>query len=290
MPIIVGVRFKRTPKIYYFEAGEHEYAEGCGVLVETARGLEYGTVGLMPTDVEESRIVQPLRPVIRVATAEDAAKAEELEKKRPEAIRTAAERVQNNGLSMKVVDAQYTFDGAKLILYFTAESRVDFRDLVRELASAFKTRIELKQIGARDECKLKGGLGPCGRACCCSDYVSDFAHVTIKMAKTQNLSLNPGKISGLCGRLMCCLSYENEHYAEVNKRMPKIGGEVKVKDGRHGVAIGVNQLKETVTVRFNEGDSFTTESIKLGELSFSKGGAVINAEDDNDAELKVLED
>ncbi|MCL2675851.1 MAG: stage 0 sporulation family protein [Firmicutes bacterium] len=291
MPTVIGVKFKRTPKMYYFEAGTLQYKINCGVIVETARGVEYGTVGMLPREIPESKIVAPLKPVLKIATDDDKIKAEEMEQKRPDAMRLAAEIIAKNGLEMNLVDAQYTFDGAKLILYFIAENRVDFRELVRELATAFRARIELKQIGARDECKLKGGLGPCGRACCCSDYINDFAHVTIKMAKNQNLSLNPGKISGLCGRLMCCLSYENAYYAEVNKRMPKLGSEVKTKDGRTGTVLSVCQLKETVTLRVSEGDNYGFAVYGLADLLF-KGKVEAIAEEDEPVteELKSLED
>jgi len=277
--------------MYYFEAGTLQYKINCGVIVETARGVEYGTVGMLPREIPESKIVAPLKPVLKIATDDDKIKAEEMEQKRPDAMRLAAEIIAKNGLEMNLVDAQYTFDGAKLILYFIAENRVDFRELVRELATAFRARIELKQIGARDECKLKGGLGPCGRACCCSDYINDFAHVTIKMAKNQNLSLNPGKISGLCGRLMCCLSYENAYYAEVNKRMPKLGSEVKTKDGRTGTVLSVCQLKETVTLRVSEGDNYGFAVYGLADLLF-KGKVEAIAEEDEPVteELKSLED
>lgn len=225
MPKVVGIKFKRSPKVYYFEAGDNEFREGCGVVVETARGLEYGTVSMMPTEVGDKDVVQPLKPIVRLATPADEKKVKEAEEKRPQTMRTAAEKIEKSGLDMKLVDAEYTFDGSKLVIYFTADGRVDFRDLVKELASAFHIRIELRQIGARDECKMLGGIAPCGRACCCSDHMSEYAHVTIKMAKNQNLSLNPSKISGLCGRLMCCLSYENAYYAETNKK--------NAQDGRH---------------------------------------------------------
>ena len=255
MPKVVGIKFKRSPKVYYFEAGEYDYREGGGVVVETARGLEYGTVSMMPTVVGDNDVVQPLKPIVRLATPADEAKVKESEEKRPQTMRIAAEKIEKSGLDMKLVDAEYTFDGSKLVIYFTADGRVDFRDLVKELASAFHIRIELRQIGARDECKMLGGIAPCGRACCCSDHMSEYAHVTIKMAKNQNLSLNPTKISGLCGRLMCCLSYENAHYAETNKKMPKTGSAVVLKDNRKGTVTALNQLKETVRVKFEDDES-----------------------------------
>ena len=251
MPIVVGVKFDNTPKVYWFSAGEFEYTEGCRVIVETARGVEIGTVKTMPKEVEESKIVSPLKDVLRIATKDDLDRQKEYDEKRPEAIRIASEKISARGLKMKVVDAQYTIDGAKLVLYFTAESRVDFRELVKDLASAFRTRIELRQMGSRDECRMIGGLAPCGRACCCSAGL-DFSKVNIKMAKNQNLSLNPAKISGMCGRLMCCLSYENAHYAETNKLMPKMGSKVKVtteESSFTGTVVGINQIKMTVNVK-----------------------------------------
>ena len=268
MPKVIGVKFKKNPKTYFFAPGEFEYKEGCGVLVETARGLEYGMVTMLPSEVEEKHVVQPLKPVIRLASDEDRALAQRMEARAQDAVKIAAEAVEKSGLDMRLSDAEYTFDGSKLILYFTADNRVDFRDLVRDLASIFKARIELRQIGSRDECKIKGGLGPCGRACCCSAHLADFEHATIKMAKTQGLSLNPQKISGLCGRLMCCLAYENDYYAEVNKRMPKLGAEVETPGGLKGTVAGVHQLKETVNVKIIEKDSWRFETFPLAELKF----------------------
>ena len=267
MPKVVGIKFKRSPKVYYFEAGEYDYREGGGVVVETARGLEYGTVSMMPTVVGDNDVVQPLKPIVRLATPADDAKVKEAEEKRPQTMRVAAEKIEKSGLDMKLVDAEYTFDGSKLVIYFTADGRVDFRDLVKELASAFHIRIELRQIGARDECKMLGGIAPCGRACCCSDHMSEYAHVTIKMAKNQNLSLNPTKISGLCGRLMCCLSYENAHYAETNKKMPKMGSAVVLKDNRKGTVTALNQLKETVAIGdiVSKGKGSASDDVKAEE-------------------------
>ena len=215
------------------------------------------------------------------------------EKKRPETIKIANQKIQESKLDMKLVDAQYTFDGSKLLLYFTADNRVDFRSLVKELASTFKTRIELRQIGARDECKMLGGIAPCGRACCCSDAMSDYAHTTIKMAKNQGLSLNPSKISGLCGRLMCCLSYENEHYAETNKKMPKIGATVITKDKRSGIATAINQLKETVKVRYESNERVEILDVSLDDIIEIRGkGTQNNAQNDEPLsdELKNLID
>lgn len=294
MPKVVGIKFKRSPKVYYFEAGEYDYREGGGVVVETARGLEYGTVSMMPTVVGDNDVVQPLKPIVRLATPADDAKVKEAEEKRPQTMRIAAEKIEKSGLDMKLVDAEYTFDGSKLVIYFTADGRVDFRDLVKELASAFHIRIELRQIGARDECKMLGGIAPCGRACCCSDHMSEYAHVTIKMAKNQNLSLNPTKISGLCGRLMCCLSYENAHYAETNKKMPKTGSAVVLKDNRKGTVTALNQLKETVRVKFEDKESGKIEfvDVAIGDIvSKGKGSASDDVKaEETDEELKNLLD
>lgn len=243
MPKVVGIKFK-TPKTYWFEAGDYEYTPDCGVIVETAKGVEYGTCSMLPQEMDAKKITTKLKPIVRLADEKDEAQRKRNLELQPKTRARAAELIAASGLEMKMVDCEYTFDGAKLIIYFTADNRVDFRELVRTLAREFHVRIELRQIGARDECALKGGIAPCGRACCCSDHMPDFAHVTIKMAKNQNLSLNPGKISGLCGRLMCCLAYENDHYVETNKRMPKVGSAVTLKDGTQATCIAVNQLKD----------------------------------------------
>ena len=293
MPKIVGIKFRKSPKIYYFEAGKHEYKENCGVIVETARGTEFGEVKIMPTDVEEDKIVSPLKPVLRVATEKDCAQDKRLAEKRAEIYPVVEKKIADSKLKMRLSDVEYTFDGNKLIVYFTADNRIDFRDLVKDLASTFHVRIELRQIGSRDECKMLGGIAPCGRACCCSDHISEFAHVTIKMAKNQNLSLNPTKISGLCGRLMCCLAYENEHYAEVNKRMPKVGSFVKTKNNGAGTVDAINQLKETVRVKIDKGEqSFEFAEVALEEITFvgKKGAQEPEDKAEVNDELKKLED
>ena len=296
MPTVVGVKFENTPKIYWFEANGLEYTMGAAVVVETARGMEIGKVKTLPEEVEEERVVAPLKKVLRIATEEDLARQREHAARKPEVMRIAAEKIAARGLKMKLVDAEYTVDGAKLVLYFTAENRVDFRELVRDLASAFRTRIELRQIGTRDECRMLGGLGPCGRECGCAAGC-DFSKVSIKMAKNQNLSLNPGKISGLCGRLMCCLSYENAYYTETNKLMPKVGSKVRVvsEDGeKTGTAVGINQIKMTVSVRteskdgsFEIKDHPLSEIRKLDAASAADDMAVSKAEA---AELRNMED
>ncbi len=290
---VIGVKFDKSPKVYYFAAEEGvDYKVGAVVVTETARGIEPARIVMGRTDVTADKVVQPLKPILRFATDEDLKKIEQNAEKRSEALATVREKVAKSGLKMKVIDVEFTLDGLKLIVYFTAESRVDFRELVRDLAGIFRLRIELRQVGARDECRMKGGVAPCGRACCCSDYISDFAHVTIKMAKNQSLSLNPGKISGLCGRLMCCLSYENDFYAEVNKKMPKLGSVVHLADGREGICVSINQLKETVRVKIDVNDAIEFADVSLKEIAKKGGGALADDIDADkiDDELKGLID
>ena len=287
MPKVVGVKFKNTPKIYFFEAEDYEYTQDCGVIVKTARGVEYGEVVMLPTDVSDDKIVGQLKPIIRIATDKDKEQFEQLEAKRPQTMKIALEKIQASGLPMKLVDVKYTFDSQKLILYFTAADRVDFRELVRELASAFHVRIELRQIGARDECKMLGGIGPCGRPCCCATHNMDYAHVSIKMAKNQGLALNPGKINGLCGSLMCCLDYENEYYAEVNKIMPKVGSEVTLVSGSKGIVTAINQLKMSVTIKEkSKDDAVVYNTVPLQEIKFKKNESSEDAESDIDEQSK----
>jgi len=265
----VGIKFRKNPKVYYFAAGDLEYTKGGGVIVETAQGIEFARVSKLPFDVDASTLSSPLKPVSRIATEEDLAKVAGFEAKHDEVMRTVSEMVFNSGLEMKPVDAEFSFNGQKMVVSFTAEQRVDFRDLVRQLASKFKARIELRQIGVRDECRMIGTLGLCGRVCCCASNVSnDFPHVSIKMAKTQSLSLNPTKISGQCGRLMCCLQYENAHYHETNKRMPKMGSVVKTQDGKEGTVVNIMQLKEKVKLKIVERDNYSFSDYPLSELVF----------------------
>ncbi|NLC17114.1 MAG: stage 0 sporulation family protein [Clostridiales bacterium] len=266
MPIIAGVKFKKTNKIYYFSPENLELNEGDGVIVETARGIEYGTIVITPREVDESKIVQPLKPILRKATEEDIQKLKEQEAKIPEALKIAEEKIKKHNLEMKLIDVEYTFDGNKIIFYFTADGRVDFRELVKDLAYAFKIRIELRQIGVRDECKMVGGLGPCGRECCCVAHLSEYSKVNIKMAKNQGLSLNPSKISGLCGRLMCCLEYENEHYLETAQRMPKINSEVITPQGP-GIVVYNNMIKEIVKVKVLVKDDYEIMDFKLEDIT-----------------------
>ena len=248
MAIIVGIKFKGSNKVYYFDPQDIEFAEGDGVIVETARGQEYGTVALPNREVEEKEVVSPLKPVIRKATAEDERQLKKNLADREPALKTIREKAAQLGLGMKLVDAEYTFDRSKLIFYFTADGRVDFRELVRTLASIFKVRIELRQIYERDDAKMRGALAPCGRPCCCTTHLPDFEKVSIKMAKMQGLSLNPQKISGVCGRLLCCLKYENDYYSEVFKKMPKVGSKVHTADGE-GVVESNDLIKQTSRVR-----------------------------------------
>lgn len=255
---VVGVRFKKAGKIYYFNPGEIELNTGDKVIVETARGLEYGEVVVGPKDVKEEDIVSPLKDVLRKATEEDDMIFEENKRRAQEAEIIAEKKIQEHGLEMKLVDVEYTFDRSKLIFYFTADGRVDFRELVKDLASIFRTRIELRQIGVRDEAKMVGGLGPCGRVICCHTFLGEFDPVSIKMAKQQNLSLNPGKISGLCGRLMCCLRYEYDNYKSqengedvVEKERFEVGNEVFTSFGE-GIITSINEQKGTIEVELKE--------------------------------------
>lgn len=290
---VIGIKFERSPKVYFFAPEDGvDYPVGEAVIVDSPHGIELAHIAMGRTEVPKEKVTQPLKRILRFATDEDKSNAEKNKERSIEALKGVRERVEKSGLNMKITDVEFTLDGSKLIIYFTAEQRVDFRDLVRELASMFHLRIELRQIGARDECRMKGGVAPCGRACCCSDYISDFAHVTIKMAKNQGLSLNPAKISGLCGRLMCCLSYENEYYAEVNKRMPKLGSKVKLAGGKEGTAIAVNQIKESVRVKIENGDEIEIVDVPLSEIGQKSGGTLAEEPDNEkiDDELKDLLD
>lgn len=266
MAIIVGIKFRNTNKVYYFDPQDIEFEEGDGVIVETARGLEYATVAIPNRDVPEKEVVSPLKPVVRKATPEDDAQLKRNLDDRAPALATIREKTAELGLNMKLVDAEYTFDRSKLIFYFTADGRVDFRNLVRTLASIFRVRIELRQIYERDDTKMRGALAMCGRPCCCTTHLPDFEKVSIKMAKVQGLSLNPQKISGMCGRLLCCLKYENAYYSEVFKEMPKVGSKVKTADGE-GVVEANDLIKLTSRVRVLTKDgSYDVKTYKLEEL------------------------
>ncbi len=266
MPEIIGIKFKTGNKVYYFDPGKNVFNEGDGVIVETARGLEYAVVAIANKQVGEKEIVQPLKPVERKATDEDKARAQKNAEDKEDALKIIRQKVSEMNLAMKLVDAEYTFDRSKLIFYFTAEGRVDFRELVRVLASIFKVRIELRQIYERDDTKMRGALASCGRECCCTTHLPDFEKVSIKMAKLQGLSLNPQKISGVCGRLMCCLKYENGYYNEVFKLMPKVGSKVKTKDGE-GTVESNDLIKQTAKVKVMLKDgSFDVRTYALEDM------------------------
>ncbi len=279
MEKIVGIKFKDGGKVYYFSHGDGEYAAGDGVIVETSRGQEYASVAIPYAEIEQDKLIAPLKPVVRKATERDREQVARNEERRPSAMKTFAEKAAKYNLKMKLIDCEFTFDGSKVVFYFSAESRVDFRELVKDLSSAFRMRIELRQVGIRDEIRMLGGIAPCGRECCCSSCMPDIKMVIIKMSKNQGLSLNPGKISGLCGRLMCCLAYENDYYAEVCKRVPKIGSEVITPDGK-GVAVNVDMLKLTAKVRIENKDVFTYRDYPIDELKFRRGAKTDNNDDD----------
>ena len=248
---IVGVRFKNAGKIYYFDPVDFEIEKDIDVVVETARGLEFGRIVVGPKEIEEEKLISPLKPIIRIATEEDKAIYAENKENAKETFEICQQKIKEHGLTMFLIDCEYTFDRNKLIFYFTAEGRIDFRELVKDLASIFKTRIELRQIGVRDEAKSIGGLGTCGRKLCCSSWLGDFQPVSIKMAKDQSLSLNPTKISGICGRLFCCLKYEHDVYVEAIEKMPVVGSIVKV-DNQKGKVIEINPLLEQMKIEFND--------------------------------------
>ena len=266
---VIGVRFRRAGKIYFFDPAGYDIVQGDKVIVETARGVEYGHVVLGPRDVEEDKIIQPLKPVIRAATLEDDEIESRNKIKEKEAFGICLEKIKKHGLEMKLIDSEYTFDNNKVLFYFTADGRIDFRELVKDLASVFKTRIELRQIGVRDETKIVGGIGICGRPLCCHTHLADFAPVSIKMAKEQNLSLNPTKISGVCGRLMCCLKNEEEAYEELNSKLPNPGDTVTTVDGLKGEVQSVSVLKQIVRVVVTlENDEKEARDYKVEELRF----------------------
>ena len=265
MASVIGVRFKNAGKLYYFDPGLYWPTAGDAVIVETVRGIEYGEVVTGVKEVSDELITPPLKKVIRIATADDAQRDAENRVRERDALTLCQKKVQEHKLQMKLVGCEYTFDNSKILFYFTSDKRVDFRALVKDLAAAFHTRIELRQIGVRDEAKMMGGLGMCGRPVCCAQFLGDFQPVSIKMAKEQNLSLNPTKISGICGRLMCCLKYEEDHYEATRKRMPRVGREVITPDGA-GTVVDLNILKETVRVRIPKGDSTEQKDYPLEDV------------------------
>ncbi len=265
MPSVIGVRFRNAGKLYYFDPGQLWPTAGDAVIVETVRGIEYGEAVTGVREVGEDEIALPLKKVIRIATPEDAQHEKQNRLKERDAMALCQKKVDEHKLQMKLVGCEYTFDNSKILFYFTSDKRVDFRLLVKDLASAFRTRIELRQIGVRDEAKMMGGLGLCGRPVCCAAFLGDFQPVSIKMAKEQNLSLNPTKISGVCGRLMCCLKYEEDHYETTRKRMPRVGKDVLTPDGG-GVVVDINVLKETVRVRIPKGDGTEVKDYALADV------------------------
>ncbi len=286
---VIGVRFRNAGKIYYFSPGKYEIAMGDRVIVETARGIEYGYVVLGCKEIEEKNVVQPLKSVIRLATIEDTTKEETNRKKEKEAQGVCLEKIRKHNLEMKLIDVEYTFDNNKILFYFTADGRIDFRELVKDLAAIFKTRIELRQVGVRDETKIVGGIGVCGRALCCHSYLSEFIPVSIKMAKEQNLSLNPTKISGVCGRLMCCLKYEEETYEHLNSKLPNVGDYVTTSDGLKGEVQSVSVLRQQVKVIVTvDKEDKEIREYPVSELKF-RSKRKKNRVDVNDEELKKLE-
>ncbi|MCD2501777.1 stage 0 sporulation family protein [Clostridium sp. NSJ-145] len=282
---VVGVRFKKAGKIYYFDPTDLKIEKGNYVVVETARGIEFGECVIGIKEVREEDIVAPLKSVIRIASQEDIDKHFDNKAKEEAAFNICFNKIQEHKLTMKLIDVEYTFDNNKVIFYFTADGRVDFRELVKDLATIFKTRIELRQIGVRDEAKMLGGLGPCGRPMCCSSFLGDFASVSIKMAKEQNLSLNPTKISGICGRLMCCLNYEQSTYEDIRKRMPQVGSIVKTEEGT-GEVISNNTVKETVRVKYKKAGEEMVNDFNIDNIELIEGNYE-DSIDDSDIRLEI---
>lgn len=293
MTKVIGVRFRPAGKVYFFAPGKYNIKTGGHVIVETARGVEFGSVVTGIKEVEDDKITQPLKPVIRIATQEDIRKEEKNREKEKEAFQICQEKIRKHGLEMKLIDAEYTFDNNKVLFYFTADGRIDFRELVKDLASVFRTRIELRQIGVRDETKIRGGIGICGRPLCCHTYLTEFAPVSIKMAKEQNLSLNPSKISGVCGRLMCCLTNEEETYEELNSHLPSNGDHVTTPEGLKGDVQSVNVLRQTVKVVVTlDNDEKEIREYKAGDLKFKprRKKKDVKLSKEEMAELKALEE
>ncbi len=286
---VIGVRFRTAGKIYFFDPLEFDIRKGANVIVETARGIEFGTVVSGITEVEDEKVIQPLKPVLRIANERDMEQEAANKEKEKDAFKICLEKIRDHGLEMKLIDAEYTFDNNKVLFYFTADGRIDFRELVKDLASVFKTRIELRQIGVRDETKIVGGIGICGRPLCCHSYLADFVPVSIKMAKEQNLSLNPAKISGVCGRLMCCLKNEEETYEELNRRLPNIGDSVTTADGLTGEVQSVNVLRQLVKVIVNVGDEKEIKEYGVEQLQFRRKRSKKEKMELSQEELEELE-
>ena len=291
MTKVIGVRFRTAGKIYFFSPGKFEVKRGDQVIVETARGVEFGNVVMGPKEVKDEEITQPLKTVIRLATEDDRRVEEKNRKKEKEAFQICLEKIHKHGLEMKLIDAEYTFDNNKVLFYFTADGRIDFRELVKDLAAVFRTRIELRQIGVRDETKIMGGYGICGRELCCHTFLSEFAPVSIKMAKEQNLSLNPTKISGVCGRLMCCLKNEEETYEYLNSRLPNVGDYVTTDDGLKGEVSSVNVLRQLVKVLVEVNDEKELREYQADQLKFKpKRRRDVKLTAEEMKELAALED
>ncbi len=289
MQEIIGVRFKKVGKIYFFDPNGIQAIKGKSIIVETARGIELGEVAVANRSVSDEKIVAPLKKAIRMATDEDEKTFADNERKAAEAREVCEKKIEEHKLDMKLVDVEYTFDGTKLLFYFTADGRIDFRELVKELAAIYRTRIELRQIGVRDEVKMLGGYGMCGRELCCCNHLTDLNPVSIKMAKEQGLSLNPTKISGMCGRLMCCLKHEQDVYEEKLSRLPSIGALVKTPDGK-GVVENVEVLKEVVRVKVEQKDEIIKKEYPLSEIKILKDNKKKDEEIENIKELKGLEE
>ena len=288
---VEGILFQRAGKIYYFDPLDYDLETAMHVIVETARGVEMGTVLIPPKEVEDDKVIQPLKPVIRVATDEDEKVMERNKEKEAEAYVICKEKIAKHGLEMKLVAAEYTFDNNKLLFYFTADGRIDFRELVKDLASVFRTRIELRQIGVRDETKMLGGIGICGRELCCKSYLTDFVPVSIKMAKEQNLSLNPTKISGVCGRLMCCLKNEQDTYEYLNSRLPSVGDYVTTPGGMKGEVQSINVLRQLVKVIVDNGEEKELIEYPVDDLQFTpKRRKDVKVTEEELKELEGLED
>ena len=279
MEKVVVVKFKNNCKPYYFDAGGLKPVKGCGVIVETARGLEYAKVVEAEKEVEDDKVVRPLKKLVRLATERDEETVKRNEERRKDALKTCKERIAAHNLDMKLIDCEFTFEGNKVVFTFTAEGRVDFRDLVRDLAGVFRMRIELKQVGIRDETKILGGIAPCGRECCCAGCLPEFKKTSIKMAKNQGLSLNPGKISGLCGRLMCCLAYENDFYAAENKKLPKVGSTVSTPEGK-GTVVSVAALKSEARVKIERDGGAVFRDFPVSDIRFHRGEGGAREEED----------
>jgi cell fate regulator YaaT (PSP1 superfamily) len=286
MTKVIGVRFRTAGKIYFFDPLNFDVKRGEHVIVETARGIEFGTVVGDPKEIEDDKVVQPLKPVIRVANQRDYEQEAANKEKEKEAFKICLEKIKKHELDMKLIDAEYTFDNNKVLFYFTADGRIDFRELVKDLAAVFKTRIELRQIGVRDETKIMGGIGICGRPLCCHTHLSEFVPVSIKMAKEQNLSLNPTKISGVCGRLMCCLKHEEETYEYLNKKLPNVGDFVTTDDGLKGEVQSVNVLRQLVKVLVEVNDEKEIHEYKVEQLKFKKRHKKDKSEEMTEEEMR----